>query len=627
MYFLESRKVSSNSYYLLLIETSGNQASVFATNKLRENIGASELIRRIGMEFVLEAVSRITEKELNYTSPRNETTDNQFLSVKNVKDFILSDQENAKIENSIDNKIEILLATSGKAMLLTRKREVAEEIVEDVTWRAHQEAPGIAVLGAIVEVENLFQKELLIHKQIKKVHERIGELNSTLFSPKMRFSRLPFIDECHSSGHPAQRMHSLKDGDIKADDKTLLQVSAVSFAKREAAKHAWDRLKTSFYNFEEDKEDVLKNPKWLEDRDYDRYGIVHADGNGLGEIFLKFSEYADATSDRGFIEKYKRFCLELDECTFESAKEALNTTWPKLCGRDNNFDVPLVPVIMGGDDLTVICDGRRAVEFTAQYLQTFEIKSGTYESLKEVFKKRFSVGRLSASAGVAIVKAHFPFHRAYDIAEDLIKSAKNVKKIVTHKNKENENVPFPCSTLDYQVIFDSSSSDLKSIRERLEISDESRRTRLYAKPYVVSNLEEEDDITGTGWAAERSYKKLTKRIKKLEKQSSVDENETLSRSQQHELCDGLFLGKEIADARLRQIPHRYNNKELWDNILPDEEKETLFFEEQIIEYKNGKSEEIQIFSTPFLDAMELVDLVLPDNQTENSSSKMETENA
>lgn len=49
--------------FLVLIETSGNQNFIFATNKLKENIGASELTYRVGTQWLLEIIGDIVNND------------------------------------------------------------------------------------------------------------------------------------------------------------------------------------------------------------------------------------------------------------------------------------------------------------------------------------------------------------------------------------------------------------------------------------------------------------------------------------------------------------------------------------------------------------------------------------
>src|SRR3990167_3771164 len=107
-----------NSGYLVLFETSGNQAYIYATNKLRENIGASELTYRAGTQWVLEAAGF-----------KNVPTDDPA----GFREW-LTKQSNT-------NLVEIILCTSGKSLLLVSDEIEAKKIVAEVTSRAICEAP------------------------------------------------------------------------------------------------------------------------------------------------------------------------------------------------------------------------------------------------------------------------------------------------------------------------------------------------------------------------------------------------------------------------------------------------------------------------------------------------------
>jgi hypothetical protein len=76
--------------------------------------------------------------------------------------------------------------------------------------------------------------------------------------------------------------------------------------------------------------------------------------------------------------------------------------------------LPLRPIIMGGDDITFICEGRLGVYLAEIFLKGF-IQHGNEEGL-------------SACAGVAVVKTKYPFHKAYEMAEQLCSNAKEASR-------------------------------------------------------------------------------------------------------------------------------------------------------------------------------------------------------
>jgi hypothetical protein len=156
---------------------------------------------------------------------------------------------------------------------------------------------------------------------------------------------------------------------------------------------------------------------------------------------------------------------ELSASVHKTAREALQETVKLLTGalRPENgrwsiggvlginrsdkgrLILPFRPLIFGGDDLTFICDGRLGLQLTAFYLKHFS-------------QHMLTDGKpVSARAGVAVVKTHFPVAHAYSLAEDLCRTA---KKFI----QEDGGGKF--SALDWHFATSGQARELAEVRER-----------------------------------------------------------------------------------------------------------------------------------------------------------------
>jgi hypothetical protein len=454
----------SKNKYLILIETSGNQRYIFSTNKLRENVGASELTYQIGTKAVLEAIGKT------------------YTDAQSLQNFLLNPEKNSPIEMQGDEGVEVIIATSGKALLLTKTLEKAKKIVSFVTKKALIEMPGLTVHGAIETVaDNLTD----IHDAVGKVHHKLEKVRDQLPSNLQRFQRLPFVEPCATSGLPASEIYrheSLSKTSVEPKPH-----SSLSIEKQEISNQGRKRLEQMVEITEldvrlpgniNDLEKKFQDTKWL--------AIIHADGNGLGEIFLNFKEHSKSER-RDYINNYRKFSIALDICTINAAKKALTELKKKydeqtkdeledlvkkykqkfnqsrkkkregkekeasmLKKQDKELlrkardlkKLPFIPLILGGDDLTVICDGEYAIKFTHDFLTEFENQTARTDIqdgiISAIANEAFGVPRLGICAGIAIIKPHYPFHQAYALAENLLKSAKLVKTNIKYNHKGNE---------------------------------------------------------------------------------------------------------------------------------------------------------------------------------------------
>jgi len=342
-------------YFFVLIETSGNQQYIFSTNKLRENVGASEWTWRAGTWFVVDAACEVC----GLTPPKQVGWDQRTSAA--LRTWLLDPAKNTRIDEG--SAAEVIIASSGKAYVLVQDKEKAHGIVAHITQRALEEAPGLDVRGVVVEFR---EGEEPIHEAIQRAHTALEGLRASVPGPSSRFQRLPFVQDCATSGLPA--MGWGKEGEDR------VPLSAVAVSKREEALQAaaLERMKAINGRIQ------VKNVEELEKRfeSADRVAVIHADGNGLGQIFLSFHVHtgtSEASSWRGYSDRLRRFSCALDVCTERAFNAALNAVFPQGSGRKRRRSpVPIIPLVLGGDDLTVLCAGRDAMAFAVAFLRRFE---------------------------------------------------------------------------------------------------------------------------------------------------------------------------------------------------------------------------------------------------------------
>lgn len=182
-------------------------------------------------------------------------------------------------------------------------------------------------------------------------------------------------------------------------------------------------------NFEHDAHESVRFP--LGDRQL--VGLLHADGNGLGELLRVLSEACQHADDQTYIHLYQCFSEGVTRATVDAAREACEKV---LLPQTTGSVLPARPLVLGGDDLSMVIRADLALPFTETFLTAFEQHSErAMFSLKSAFEQanlsqhtHKLPTQLTACAGVVFMKCSQPFYSAYQLSEGLCKRAKNVSR-------------------------------------------------------------------------------------------------------------------------------------------------------------------------------------------------------
>jgi hypothetical protein len=211
-------------------------------------------------------------------------------------------------------------------------------------------------------------------------------------------------------------------------------------------------------------DDNAENPlfPWIE-TDY-RMALVHADISGLGEAF----QNSGSTDAQGKLKFAKNIEDAINVAVQGANKSVLAKAARSLDDETGMQLVPARPLVVGGDDLTVLVRADLALEFTAALLINIEIAT------KDI------VGGLSACAGVAIGNRNTPFLNLYELAETLCKFAKKTAKSITKADK----TPYPSMLAFHHQTQTAFEDYQRDVHPCLELEGDETRL-MSANPYEV----------------------------------------------------------------------------------------------------------------------------------------------
>lgn len=181
--------------------------------------------------------------------------------------------------------------------------------------------------------------------------------------------------------------------------------------------------------------------------------VVHADGNNMGS---KISEMLTDKKDYdSCVNIMREFTADTAKAFGKAGLDAMQKCQQQLKEEyKDKYDEKAFffrKIIADGDDMTFVCNARFVMDYVGVYL----------EAVQNYNNKGEKEWRYSSCAGICIFHSHYPFARAYSLAEQACESAK--------KNVHGECIKEE-SWVDFHYIHNGVGGDLDQIREHQGVS-------------------------------------------------------------------------------------------------------------------------------------------------------------
>lgn len=493
--------------YLYGASVQGIQSFIFQTNELKDIVGASELVEQICTDKFAKSIG------------------------KDSADALKADP------NAI-----MMAAGSIKYVFDSSEKEKLEYLVLNFPRTIIESAPGIIISQAVVRYssdnDNEQTEDKAFESAINLLEMRLREQRNT----PLRSSTIGMTGIMRSpkSGLPAVEFDEGEAIDLGTKQKRASSRKGNKNSTKKLCEKSFGIPNLSHDRIAYDISDITDKNDWI--------AIIHADGNGLGQIVQKVGHLQQT---------FKEFSFLLNEATVAAANKAYNAVadWPE------DAFIPLRPIVLGGDDMTIICRADIAIKYTETFISEFEKE--TQKKLGSILKenKVFDDGadKLTACAGIAFIKSSYPFYYGYYLAEELCTQAKKEAKSI--------NPLLAPSCLMFHKVQSSYVEDFSTITKReLNIPEEKESTtqRISFKfgPYYIHKPQvcNKEKYWDSHWD-----------VKMLNDTVDLFDSESYSPIKNHlrEWISLLINNPGLADQKLKRLIR------LWDSRIRENESNSI----------------------------------------------------
>ena len=456
----------SDKFGYVVLEVGGIQKYILSTGKLKEMIGGSELI--------------------------------ESLSAKYLDDFAKSKQLTVlkEIRKPVDNEILPLQRNAGAMHLLFPSEAKGREFLQKFGLKLLADFPGLPIFGALEECE--FTSSGIREAKFKLSNKITDQRNKYPTSTGMQL--LPICAEAPLDGEPA--IGKVCYG--KNSSGEIISLSSKTKRNEELLKRSRERLR----EIEPDK-DNKANLRWSDDLEEiacgsEKIAFIHIDGNDLG---IRFRQELENISDKetaedktgqqsssedryqnaiNVIKTMSALSNTVKETTTAAFKKGLSECLKHTRSTDSKGEllVPARPLVLGGDDVTVVIRADLALYFIDAFVKEFERYSN------QELGKKDPKDKLTVGVGMVVCPTGYPFLKAFDLSEELVKNSKKLTALMGNRPSSMdykeltalmENRP---SSMDYIVITNDTENDIDSIRAHLFTAEDG--SKLTAKPMLLS---------------------------------------------------------------------------------------------------------------------------------------------